>query len=105
MEKSVLFAKGLDIRAGVCFFSLEGHVGVGDLRDGTEIENYGQKEDKDSDCQVDPLDVLQCFYIFAGVQEEDVAAQDWGNDCADTVESLSEVDAQLGIAGRAAHCE
>lgn len=97
MEEAVLLDEGLVAIGGACLLGLEGHVGVGDLGDLGHEEAKGQDEDEDGDGEVDPLDVLQGGLVVKG--EEDVGAQDGGDDGADGVEGLGDVDADLGVLG------
>lgn len=122
VEEAVLLAEGLDIGAGVCDLGLEGHVGVCDFRDlyvlsvdmGTrwvfeawtyrgEVEYYSQHVDEDRDGKVYPLHVLERLRALAHIDEENVGAEDGRNDRSNTIESLREVDAQLGVLWRTAH--
>jgi hypothetical protein len=100
VEEAVLLAEGFDVRVGVGFFGLEGHVCVGDFRDGREVEDHGEEEDEAGYGEVDPLHVAEGSGVFACVQEDYVGAEDGGDDGADAVEGLGEVDTEFGVARR-----
>jgi len=97
VEKSVLLSERLDIGACMGLFGLECHVCIGDFGNrGAEMvsaisrvlanipldlqeEHDSQYENKASDCEVDPLHILQGFWRIANVSEEDIAGKDGRN--------------------------
>lgn len=100
VEEMVLLYERLVVKGGIGLLGLESHVCVGDLGDVGDPEDDGEAPDKDGDGDVDPLDVLHG--ALAGEVEEDVGAHDGGDDGADAVEGLSDIDADLRVLGRAA---
>jgi hypothetical protein len=88
MEQAPLFAERLDVSSGMCFFGLEGHVGIyflsvfsarltmivhtRDLWNWTEVVYDSEKEDKAGNGEVRPLHVLQCTLVGTSVLEEDI---------------------------------
>lgn len=71
------------------------HTGVSDFRNIRKEKQGRKQKHKDGDGKIDPLDVFQ----RAGVTkvEEDVRAQNWGNDSPDAIESLGNIDSDLGV--------
>ena len=65
-------------------FGLEGHVGVGDFGDGSEVEDHGEEDDEGGDAEVGPLHV--CEIGGVGFFEEDAGCEEWGHDGADGLE-------------------
>jgi hypothetical protein len=68
---------------------------IGDLRDSGEEEKGRQEKDKDNDRQVNPLYVLESLLVTE--VEEDVRAKNGGDDGANSVESLGNVDSNLRV--------
>lgn len=101
VEEAVLLKKRLIVETGICFLILESHVRIRDLRDSGQPENNSQSPDKDSDGEVDPLHVRKGGLVVE--VEEDIRAHEGGDDGADTVEGLGQVDAHLGVTRRTAH--
>jgi hypothetical protein len=66
-EESVLLAEGLvDVSSGGGHhLSLVGHIGVGDLRDGSEVEDDSEDTDEDGDTKVDPLNAGKRLAILS----------------------------------------
>ena len=103
MEEPVLFSEWLNIGVRMGFLSLEGHVCVGDFWDRREVEDNGKKEYEACNCQIHPLDILECAGVIGGFQEENVGAENGSDDGADTVEGLGDVDAEFCIPRRSTH--
>ena len=57
-----------------------------------QIEDDGEQEHEDCNCQIHPLNILQRVSAVARVLEENVRAQDRGHDRTNAVERLREVD-------------
>lgn len=66
MEEPVLFSEWLNIGVGMGFLSLEGHVCVGDFWDRREVEDDGEEEYEACNCQIHPLDILECAGVIGG---------------------------------------
>lgn len=64
-EELVLASHGLVHVAGEsgALFRLQGHVGIGDFRDGREEEDNSEEEDKDGNAKVSPLHVREVLGI------------------------------------------
>lgn len=71
-EESVLLAERLVnvSSGGGHHLSLVGHVGVGDLRDGSEVEDNSEDADEDGDTKVDPLHARQALAVLSDVLED-----------------------------------
>ena len=100
VEQSVLLVEGFDRRICVSTLGLELHVCIGNLRDSREEEESGEREAKASNGKVNPLHILQRFLALAYADKDDIGAEDWSNNCADSVERLGNVDSELRIPGR-----
>jgi hypothetical protein len=81
-EQSVLLAQRLvDVAGGASgHLSLVGHVGVGDLRDGSEVEDDGEDGDEASDTKVHPLHGLEGATVSANVLEDNLRSEDGRDD-------------------------
>ena len=101
-EEFVLFAQGLVLVAGQvgALFGLESHVGVGDFGDGREEEDDSEEEDEAGDAEVGPLHVAEVG--IADFLEEDAGREERGDDRADCLEGLGELETELGQSGRTA---
>jgi hypothetical protein len=103
-EEGVLVAEGL---VGVSssrghHLGLISHVGVGDLRDGSEVENNSQDTDKDGDTKVNPLDRLKRLAVLTDILEDDERSKDGSNDGANSLERLRKLETEFGPLGRTA---
>ena len=87
-EEGVLLLEGLvDVASSVSHhLSLVGHVGVGDLRDRSEVEDHSEDGDERSNAEVDILNAGERPAILTDVLEDDEGGQDRGNDGADSLE-------------------
>ena len=103
-EEGVLFAEGL---VGVSSSSghhlgLISHVGVGDLRDGSEVEYNSQDTDEDGDTKVNPLDRLKRLAVRTDILEDDEGSKDGSNDGANSLERLRKLETELSPLRRTA---
>jgi hypothetical protein len=103
VEEAVLLAKRLVVETGICLLILKSHVRIGDLRDLGQPEDNSQCPDKDSDGEVNPLNIGQGRLVVK--VEEDVRAHERCDDGADAIEGLGQVDAHFGVARGAAHSD
>lgn len=78
------------------------HTRVSNFWDIGHEEQKGKQEHEYGDGKIDPLHIFQCTLVTKG--EEDIGAQDGGNDGADAVEGLGNIDSYLGVSWRTAHC-
>ena len=103
-EESVLLAEGLVNVTGSrgSHLSLVGHVGVGNLRDRSEVEDDSQDTDEGSNTKVNPLDGLKRLSISTNVLEDDLGSEDRSNDGADSLNGLGQLKTELGVLGRTA---
>lgn len=101
MEQPVLLPKGSGILIRMRLGRLELHIGIRNLRDIRQVKDTSQKEHKDGDRSIHPLDILQRPLIVEG--EEDIGSQHGRDHGADAVEGLREVDAGFGELGGSAH--
>ena len=92
--------EGFDRSICVSRFGLELHIGIGDLRNGREQEDGGEREAKASNGEVNPLHVLQRLLALSYANEDDIGAKDWSNNGPDTIERLGDVDPELRISRR-----
>jgi hypothetical protein len=104
-EKSVLLAERLvDVSGrGGGHFSLVSHVGVGDFRNGREVEDNSEDADEACNTKVDPLDSLEGTTISTDVLENDLSSEDGSNDGANSLNGLRQLETELGPLGRTAH--
>ena len=81
-EESVLLAERLVNVAGGGggHLSLVGHVGVGDFRNGCEVEDDSENTDEAGDTKVDILHGLEGATVSADVLEDDLGSKDGSND-------------------------
>ena len=100
MEQSVLLVEWFDGSICVSTLGLELHIGIGDLRDGGEEEESGEREAKASNGKVNPLHILQRLLALPHADKDDIGAEDWSNNSADSIERLGNVDSELGISRR-----
>jgi hypothetical protein len=81
-EEGVLLTKWLvDVsssRGG--HLSLVGHVGIGDLRDGSKVEDNSEDGDEAGNSEVDPLNGLERFTVFSYVLEDDLRCENGSDD-------------------------
>ena len=75
------------------------HTSIGDLRDLGDVKQTCQDQNKDSDGKVNPLHVGQGRFVVE-VVEKDIGTEHRGDDCADTVEGLRNVDANFRVSRR-----
>lgn len=101
MKQPVLFPERLVGLSGMCLGGLVLHVCVCDLGEFDQVKDDGEDEDEDGDGRVYPLDVLKGDFLIE--DEKDIRAEDGGNDGADAIEGLSDVDSDFGVAGWPAH--
>lgn len=69
--------------------------GISNFWDPRKEEEEGEEEHEDRNSEVDPLDVLDGALIAK--VEENVGTEDGGDNTADTIEGLRNVDADLRI--------
>ena len=100
MEQSVLLVEGFDRRICVSTLGLEFHIGIGDLRNSGEEEERGEREAKASNGKVNPLHILQRLLALPYADKDDIGAEDWSDDSADSIEGLGNVDSELRISRR-----
>lgn len=86
VEQSVLLVEWFDRSICVSSLGLELHIGIGDLRDGREEEEGGEREAKASNGKVNPLHILQRFLALPYANKDDIGAEDWSNNSADSIE-------------------
>lgn len=79
------------------------HIRVGDFRDGGEVKDHGEEEDKDRNAEVYPLDGLKV--VLTHILEEDLGGEDGAHDGADGLHGLREVEPHLGVLWGTAHRE
>lgn len=96
-EESVLLAHGLvDVAGGTGgHLSLVGHIGVGDLRDGSEEEDDCEDGDEACDSKVDVLDSLEGLAVGADMLEDDVGSKERSNDGTDSLDGLRQLETEL----------
>jgi hypothetical protein len=82
---------------------LVGHVGVGDLRNGSEVEDNGEDTDEASNTKVDPLNSLERLAVGTDVLEDDLSSEDGSNDGANSLNGLRQLETELGVLGRTAN--
>lgn len=97
-----MFPEWLFLFVNVRLCDLVRHVLVGDLRDGRKEEDSCQTKDKDSDREVHPLHALEGTDAVSGVGKENKRGERGGDDSADAIEGLSEVDTDLRVLRRTA---
>lgn len=104
-EESVLLAEGLvDVTSSSGgHLSLVGHVGVGNLRNGSEVEDNGEDTDEASNTKVDPLNSLERLAVGTNILEDDLSSEDGSNDRADSLNGLRQLKTELGVLGRTAN--
>lgn len=76
------------------------HTRIGDFGDLAHEEQESKEQDKDGNGSVDPLHVGERLLITK--VEEDVGAENRGDDGSNAVEGLRQVDSDLGIFRRTA---
>ena len=68
----------------------------------SQVKDHCQEEDEAGNSEVHPLHVLQRGRVICRLQEEHIGAKNGGNDCANAIERLRNVDTQLSISRRTA---
>lgn len=103
-EESVLLAERLvDVSSGGGHhLSLVGHIGVGNLRNGSEVEDDSKDANEDGDTKVDPLNGGERFAVFADVLKDNEGGQDGGDDRANSLERLRKLKTELSPLRRTA---
>lgn len=103
-EESVLAAERLvDVSSSRGHhLGLISHVGVGDLRDGSEVENNSQDTDEDGDTKVNPLDGLERLAVLTDILEDNEGSKNGSNDGADSLERLRKLETELSPLRRTA---
>lgn len=96
-EESVLLAHWLVLVAGCAsdHLSLISHIGIGDLRKRSEVEDNGEESDEACDAEVDILDSGEVLAISANILEDHVGSKDWSNNGTDSLEGLRELETEL----------
>jgi len=104
-EECVLLAERLvDVAGGRGHhLSLISHIGIRDFGDGREVEDHGEDGNEASNAKVDPLDGGEVLAISADILEDNVGGEDRGNDRADSLEGLGQLETELRPLGWPAH--